>query len=353
MSETAQTAAGTFGGPSPGSGSPRGPGAQVRQVLAIAGKQRELTVLVVVVLLMVYFGFISSIGRSSFFTSVNVINLSQIAAPIVIIAIGEVLLLVCGEIDLSPGFVYSFAPFLMYFLVVYHGFPVILAIFVTLLMGLVTGWVNGFLTVTLGLPSFIATLGTGFVLLGITLTTSNATQATIPPAAVGIGKWIGSYSYSEIVWAIILVVIFHVIFTRTRWGLHTIAVGGNVLGAREAGINVARVKYGNFMITGVLGAFVGLQIAFQTSVIDPSAGGYTPMFYSVAAAVIGGTAMLGGSGTIIGAFLGSVMLAVLTDGFSVIGISAYPLNLIFGGTILVAMIANVQLARLRAAGGRR
>jgi len=353
MSDTAQRAVGTLGEPPPRPATARGPGAQLRQALAFAGRQRELTVLVVVVLLVVYFGFISNIGRSSFFTSVNIINLSQYAAPIIIIAIGETLLLVCGEIDLSPGFVYSFAPFLMYFLVVDDGFPVILAIFVTLLMGLVTGWVNGLLTVTLGLPSFIATLGTGFVLLGITLTTSNATQASIPPAAVGIGKWIGSYSYSEIIWAVVLVVIFHVIFTRTRWGLYTIAVGGNLLGAREAGINVARIKYGNFMITGVLGAFVGLQIAFQTSVIDPSAGGYTPMFLAVAAAVIGGTAMLGGSGTMIGAFLGSVMLTVLNIGFSLIGISAYPVNLIFGGTILVAMIANGQLDRLRLAGGRR
>ncbi len=103
-------------------------------------------------------------GRSSFFGSVNLANLGQIAAPIIIIAIGEVLLLICGEIDLSPGFVYSFAPFLMYFLITYYGFPVILAILVTLLMGLFVGWVNGFLTVTLGLPSFIATLGTGFAL---------------------------------------------------------------------------------------------------------------------------------------------------------------------------------------------
>ncbi len=134
---------------------------------------------------------------------------------------------------------------------------------------------------------------------------------------MGIGNWIGNDSYAEIIWAVALVAIFHVVLTRTRWGLHTIAAGGNQLGAREAGINVARIKYGNFMITGVLGAFVGLQIAFQTSVIDPSAGGYQPMFYAVAAAVIGGTAMLGGSGTIIGALLGSVMLAVLTDGFNV------------------------------------
>ena len=132
--------------------------------------------------------------------------------------------------------------------------------------------------------------------------------------------------------------------TRTRWGLHTIAAGGNLLGAREAGINVDRIKYGNFMITGLLGAFVGLQVAFQTNDIDPSAGGYQPMFYAVAAAVIGGTAMLGGSGTIIGAFFGAMVLAILTDGFNVIGISANPLPIIFGAAILVAMIANVQLS---------
>ncbi len=160
-------------------------------------------------------------------------------APIIIIAVAEVMLLICGEIDLSPGFVYSFAPFLMYFLITYHGFPVILAILVSLLMGLFVGWVNGFLTVTLGLPSFITTLGTGFVLEGITLTTSNATQASPPPNSLGIGKWLGNYSYAEIVWAVIIAAIFHVILVRTRWGLHTIATGSNQLGAREAGINVA------------------------------------------------------------------------------------------------------------------
>ncbi len=352
MSDTAQQAVGAPAGPPAGQRATSGMASQLRDIAALAGRQRELTVLVVVALLIVYFGFISS-GRSAFFGSVNLINLGQIAAPIVIIAIGEVLLLICGEIDLSPGFVYSFAPFLMYFLIVYHGWPVILAMVATLVMGLFVGLVNGFLTVTLGLPSFIATLGTGFALLGITLTSSHATQATIPTNAVGIGNWIGSGSYAEIIWAVILVAIFHVVLTRTRWGLHTIAAGDNQLGAREAGIHVARIKYGNFMITAVLGAFVGLQIAFQTEVIDPSAGGYQPMFYAVAAAVIGGTAMLGGSGTIVGAFLGSVMLAVLTDGFNVIGVSAFPLNIIFGGAIIIAMIANIQLARLRASGRRQ
>ena len=216
---------------------------------------------------------------------------------------------------------------------------------------MVIGWVNGFLTVTLGLPSFIATLGTGFVLNGIVLTTSHGEQAHIPARRRGASATGSARTpWSEIIWAVILIAIFHVLLTRTRWGLHTIAVGGNQLGAREAGVNVARIKYGNFMLTGLLGALVGLQIAFQTSIIDPSAGGYQPMFYAVAAAVIGGTAMLGGSGTIIGAFLGGVMLAMLTNGFEVIGISANPLQIFFGGAILIAMIANVQLARLRERG---
>jgi simple sugar transport system permease protein len=238
----------------------------------------------------------------------------------------------------------------MYFLIVDYHVPGLLAILIALLSGVVIGWVNGFLTVALGLPSFIATLGTGFILSGIVLTTSHARQEDIPKQVQGIGQWIGQYAWAEITFAVILTAIFHILLTRTRWGLHTVATGGNQLGATEAGVSVARIKYGNFMLTGLLGALVGLQIAFQTSIIDPTAGGYQPMFYAVAAAVIGGTAMLGGSGTIIGAFLGGIMLAVLINGFSVIGISANPLPIVFGAAILIAMIANVQLTRLRERG---
>ncbi len=352
MSDTAQRTTGAIG-PPPAGAPGNGIWPQVRRAATVLSQQREATVFVVVALLIVYFGLISNIGRSTFFTEINIVNVGQIAAPIIIIAIGEVLLLICGEIDLSPGFVYLFAPFLMYFLITYYGFPPILAIIVSLLMGVFVGWVNGFLTVTLGLPSFIATLGTGFVLWGIALSTSNDSQASLPPNTLWIGGFLGSDNFSEIIWAIALVIVFHVVLTRTRWGLHTIAAGGNQLGAREAGINVGRIKYGNFMITGLLAALVGMQIAFQTVVIDPSAGGYPPMFSSVTAAVIGGTAMLGGSGTIIGAFLAAIMLAVLTDGFSVLGISANPLQTIFGVVVLVAMILNVQLARLRTSGRRR
>jgi simple sugar transport system permease protein len=320
----------------------------LRQGVGIFGRQRETTVLVVTAALLLYFGLTNP---SSFASRTNfIILLSEFMAPIAIIGIGEVLLLICGEIDLSVGFVFTMAPFMMFFLNVYYGVPALLAIIITLIFGLVCGWVNGFLTVTLGLPSFITTLGTGFILAGLALYLSHAEPKTIPPATVPYGDWIGQAPWSQVIWAVILVAIFHVVLTRTKWGLHTVAAGGNLLGAREAGINVSRIKYGNFMITGLLGAFCGLQNAFYQNTIDPLAGGYTPMFYAVTAAVIGGTAMLGGSGTILGAFVGAIALSTLIDGFDITGVNANSLQIVFGGAILLAMIANVQLARLRARG---
>jgi simple sugar transport system permease protein len=323
-----------------------------RQGLGVFGRQREATVLVVTVALLLYFWLTYT---PSFASQVNAVDLlSELMAPIAIIAIGEVLLLVCGEIDISVGFVYTFAPFVMFDAISYYHVPVVLGVILGLASGVAVGWVNGFITVTLGVPSFITTIGTGLVLSGLALVVSHAEPIVLPTSWNGVGRWLAipgnPWQWMPLVWTVVLVVIFHAVLVRTRWGLYTIAAGGNLLGAREAGINVARIKYGNFMITGFLGALVGIQAAFYLSDADPTGGGYTPMFYAVIAAVIGGTAMLGGSGTILGAFLGAMVLATLEDGFTIAGISSNPLPIIFGGAILVAMIANVQLGRLRQAG---
>ncbi len=334
---------------SPPGGRPAGGApSPLRNALSVIARQREVTVFVVAVALLLYFGIRYN---STFVSQTNLSNLlSDTAAPIIVIAIGEVLLLICGEIDLSVGFVYTFAPFLMHYLIDFYGVPAWPAIIISLLFGVVVGWVNGFLTVTMGLPSFITTLGTAFILLGLTLTTSHAYPANIPESTAGIGRWLGSGVWSQFIIAVILTAIFYTVLVRTKWGLYTIATGGNALGAREAGIRTGQIKYGNFMITSTLGALVGLQTAWYTHTIDPSAGGFQPMFYAVTAAVIGGTAMLGGQGTILGAFLGGIVLATLLNGLNVAGISANPLNMVLGGAILFAMIVNVRLARLRAAG---
>jgi simple sugar transport system permease protein len=331
-------------------GDARPPGPRSPRILGRSAdaflRRREATILVVAVALLLYF----QSARSAFLSHDNLVNISQGTAPYAIVAVGEVLLLVSGEIDLSAGMVFTLAPFLMHYAVDYYGMYPILAIVVALLAGAAAGLVNGLVTVLLRVPSFVATLGTLFLIQGITLTTSHAYPAEIPPAADGLASWFGRAGWSELIWCVLIVAVFHIVLNRTRWGLHTVAVGGNLLGASEAGIRVARIKIGNFMVTGALAALAGILEAFRTSTIDPSSGGTGAMFTAVSAAVIGGTALAGGSGTVIGALLGALVLAELQNGFNLIGISANPFNIILGAAILLSMILNVHLSRLRRAG---
>lgn len=311
-------------------------------------QRREASVLLVALGLVVYFRASSDV----FLSHDNLVNVAQASAPGAIVAVGIVLLLVSGEIDLSVGMVFALAPFLMHYAVDLYGIPVIPAILLSLLTAAVIGLINGLIVIKLRVPSFVATLGSFYVIQGIVLTTSHAAIAEIPEEAQGhIRSWLGAGDWAELTWCLLIVAFFHIVLTRTRWGLHTVSVGGNLLGATEAGIKVARIKIGNFMITSVLGAFAGIMEAFRVNSIDPNLGGGTGVtFTAISAAVIGGTALAGGSGTVIGALLGAVVLAELQDGFNLIGISANPFFLILGAAILISMIANQYLSRLRRAG---
>lgn len=304
-------------------------------------RYREASILVVGVLLVIYF----AIANSEFISTDNIRTISQYAAAPAILASGEVMLLICGEIDLSVGNVYALAPFIMYSAYTHH-WPLALSLVAGILVGVAAGLVNGLITVYLKVPSFITTLGMLFLLSGITLTISNGFPDVTP--------WTGTFQavfghadYSEIIWAIIIVAAMQIMLSYTRWGLHTIATGGNILGASEAGINVNVIKVGNFVLSGTLAALVGILEAIRIGSIDPNAGGTAIMFSAVVAAVIGGTSLVGGSGTIVGAFIGALVLAVLQDGFTLLGISAYTFDMILGIAILGAMILNIRLQLLR------
>ena len=309
-------------------------------------RRREATILLVALGLLIYF----QTAKSVFLTHDNLVNVSQGTAPYAIIAVGEVFLLVSGEIDLSVGMVFALAPFLMHYMVDFSGVYPIIAIVLAVLAGALIGLGNGLVTVVLRVPSFVATLGSMFLVQGIMLTTSHAYPAQIPEAADGLAGWFGRAPWAELTWCLVIVVFFHLVLTRTRWGLHTVATGGNPLGAAEAGIRTGRIKIGNFMLTGALGAFAGILEAFRVGSIDPSSGGSNAMFFAVSAAVIGGTALAGGSGTVVGALLGALVLAEMQNGFNLIGISANPFNIILGSAIIISMVLNVHLARLRRAG---
>ncbi len=306
---------------------------------------QELSILVVALILTAYFEWANT---DFLLTDASLQNLSQFVAPAAIIACGEIMLMIGGEIDLSAGMVFALAPFIMHFA---HeaGAPLPLAVVAALAVSAVVGLVNGVITVLLKVPSFITTLGTNFLLNGLTLTLSHGTPVEAPDDA-GFAAVFGNWGYSEIIWAVAIVAVMHGVLRRTRWGLHTIAAGANPVGALEAGIRVSRLKVGNFMIAACLAGLTGILEGFRISSIDPQAGGNAIMFLAVAAGVIGGTPLAGGSGTIVGGLIGAFVLGVLSDGFTLIGINAFTFNIILGAAILGAMLFNIHVGRLRRSG---
>ena len=308
---------------------------------------REASIAIAGIVLVIYF----QSTAPAFLSVGNIANLAGYAATTAIIAAGEVMVLICGEVDLSVGQVYALSPFVMYY-VHEAGLPFLPAIVVGLLPAAVIGIVNGLVTVVLEIPSFITTLGTLFLINGLTLTISGGFPVA-PKAGPLVTNIFGGNPISQILWAIAVMLIFQFALVKTRWGMHTIATGGNLIGAAEVGIKTGFIKIGNFIICSILGGLAGMLDCFRIGSIDPLAGGTEIMFMGIASAVIGGTLLTGGSGTIVGAFLGAVVLGFLKDGFTLSGVSAYTFDMILGGAILLTMLINVHLSRLRAAGGGR
>jgi len=305
---------------------------------------REASIAIAAILLIIYFWSTAP----AFLSLGNVANLAEYAATTAIIAAGEVLVIICAEVDLSAGMVYALAPFVMYFA---HeaGVPYVFAILLALIAAAIVGVINGFITVVLEIPSFITTLGTLFMINGFTLTISNGYPVQ-PQGTPLVTNLFGGNAISQISWAIGVTLVLQFVLVKTRWGLHTIATGGNPLGAAEVGIKTGRIKMGNFILCSVLGGLAGVLDAFRISSIDPLAGGTDIMFMAIASSVIGGTLLTGGSGTIIGAFLGAAVLGILKNGFTLSGVSAFTFDMILGAAILITMVINVRLSQLRAAG---
>jgi simple sugar transport system permease protein len=310
------------------------------RTMDLVSRRKEASIAFVVVVLFVYF----SLSSDNFFSSDNLRVIGQYTAAIAIIAVAEVMLLICGEIDLSLGNIYALAAFVMWYGTEW-GFPLPLAVLFGLLGGAAVGAINGILTIATGVPSFITTLGMIFFLNGFTLTISDGFPKPAPDG--GIADVLGGARFSGFIWAVVITVILHVILASTRWGVHTVATGGNPVGAREAGVPTRRIKVGNFMLAGALAGFAGISDGIRVSSIDPLAGGPDFMFLAIASAVIGGTALAGGSGTVIGAFLGALFLGILRDGLIINGISSFTYFMVLGIAIILSMILNSAANRLR------
>jgi simple sugar transport system permease protein len=343
----------------PAGGSAQTPRSAGRAWTLIRGflTMREGSIIVVTMALALYF----SLSVGVFFTTSNFQNLLPYYAPYAILAAGEVFLMINGEIDLSVGGVYLFAPLIFYEI---HGggVPLLPCVIVTLICCMGIGLVNGFVTAVLGVNSFITTLGTLFTLEGLTLIVSHVEQLEMPGAQVtsnATGNHITSFAsafgagiYSELFWALGVVIVLQLALTRTRWGLHTVAVGSNRIAAAEAGVKVRLVLIRNFIVCSTCAGFVGILEAVRSNSITPDPGAANALLLdAIAAAVIGGTLLAGGSGTVVGAMIGALFLGVLQDGLAIKGVNADYLDFYLGVAILLAMLINKYVGRVRGRSG--
>ena len=329
-------------------GQEQGPTVGLR-ILRLFLYKRELTPLLITVGLFIYF----TIRAGSAFTdSLSLSSAAGYAGPVAAIAVGEVLLLVLAEIDLSAGQVFLFTPWVEYW---FHnlGLPVALSIVLALCVAGGVGAINGLITVRLNVPSFVTTLAMNFILFGLVLIYSAQTQATPIPLSTGTGfasKLMGTWLWSEILWVLAITIVAHVMLTRTRFGVRIIATGGNLVGAAEAGVPVRRVKVWCFVLCSLFAGLIGIVDAVKYGSLDPGNFGVDYILYAVGACVIGGTALTGGRGTIIGSVLGILILRVMRNGIVLVGVPGLAYNIFIGAIILGMMALHSWLERRHQAG---
>ena len=336
--------------------SPEGPaqGRALGSHLVRAGRTllglREGSIIVVTIVTALYFVLTSD----RFATGDNFKTLLPYFAPVAIVAAGEVFVMILGEIDLSVGAIYLFTPFVWD---KFAGLGLYPSLILALVVAIAIGAINGFFVAYVGMSSFVATLGMLFTLDGLTLIISHSTPVSPVPGTkiggvTGFAQVFGGGTYSELIWAIGIVIVLQIALTFTRWGLYTVSVGGNRLASAEAGIRTRQIIMRNFMLAALLAGFVGvLEVVRTTSATPDPSGSNAQLLIFVAAAIIGGTLMTGGDGTVVGALIGALFIGILQDGLIIKGVSANYYFFYLGVAVIIAMTLNVVVQRVRLGSG--
>jgi D-xylose transport system permease protein len=376
------------------------------------GELGSLPIVIGIIVIAIYF----QSRNSNFLTAGNFVNLIAQMSAIMIIGTGIVFVLLLGEIDLSVGYVSGMGGVIVALLLEPgKGVSTWEAIVLGLGTGVAIGLLQGFFVARLGVPSFVVTLagllGWNGVLLQIigssgTIVIQNGfvnsiandymshglawavailsvaayasqqlstvfrrTQAGLPNvpmpfvigrivliaiAAIAVVAVANSDRGLPYVTLIMLgtYVVWNFVAQRTRFGRHVYAVGGNAEAARRAGINVANIKIAVFAISGFMAALGGIVLASRLSSVDTSTGGGTILLYSIAAAVIGGTSLFGGRGTIKSAFLGAIVIEMIDNGLGLLNVSAGTKYIVTALVLLAAVTLDSLSRRGRVATGR-
>lgn len=307
---------------------------------------RELGVFVAALLIALVFSVIAP----AFSTTYNLMNLLRQTAELGIVAMAMTILIISGEFDLSVGAIYAVTGVVTGLLVKDHGWNIWGAVPIGLGAALILGLINGLLTTKTMIHSFIATLSSMMVFRGIAMVLSKGWPiSAFPPSdffqIIGRYKLFGRAPI-PILWLLIWGVLMYVLLHRTSYGVKVFATGDNKEAARLAGINTNRVKITNFLITALAAGISGIiSMAYLKSVTPTQGTGME--LEAIAAAVIGGTALSGGIGSIPGTFLGAFIMAEVRTGLVLMGTDAYVQDAFVGLVIAAAVIINVQIGRRR------
>jgi simple sugar transport system permease protein len=226
---------------------------------------------------------------------------------------------------------------------------VFLGIVAALLTGAIVGWLNGFIIVKFGIPSLVVTIGTQFLWRGAVLVLTqgaNYSLEYITPTfflPLFVGK-IGGYFPMQMVWLIVVTILGWVLMNRHRFGAHIYLIGDNINSAELMGINTGRRRIQVFMLMGLVAAFAGLLYSFYVAYFWPSVGdGY--LLSTLASVFLGGTSVFGGTGTILGTFLGAFILGAIEAATVAVGLTGFWTNFIYGCIIVLSVIMHTYLRK--------
>lgn len=289
----------------------------------------------------VVFLFFAITQRSSFLTLTNLTNVAIQAAPITVMAVGLVFVLTSGEIDLSIGSVVALSALVSASILQNDG-GWVLASLAGLGVGVATGAVNSFFVTTVRLPSFLVTLATMGLVSGIARElTDLKSVAVIDPGFIGIfgGTFLGLSAL--IWWTAAAVVIGAVLFHQTRYGAHVLAVGDNSSAARVSGIKVNRVRVAALLGSATAAALAGLLYAGRLHGARYTLG-EADLMTVIAAVIVGGTSLFGGKGSVIGALVGSLLMAMLNNGLILAGLNVSQQMIARAVIILIAVSISLR-----------
>ena len=282
-----------------------------------------------------------TIANSRFLSLANFMNIFQQVAVVAIAAFGMTWVILLGEIDLSVGSIIAVAGMVgAQSLALGTGFPA--ALLITIIAGAILGAVNGLLTARLLLPSFIVTVATMSIYRGlVSLPTGGAPLMISDPnwQAIGASHFLG---VPLIIW--ILLVLFlanHIALSMTVFGRETYLTGGNREAALYSGIRVDRIKIIIFTISGVMSAIAGILLSSRLYSAQTNAG-LSYELDAIAAAVLGGTSLSGGVGTMPGTLIGALIIGVLNNGMNMLSVPYFYQLIVKGAVILVAVWLDVR-----------